>query len=238
MRPSGSGFGAETSHVGAGRPWNVDGTSRDRDAGLEPLSVWGLGPQGMAVKGVGPLGTGMGSPTVGLGPPEDQDVGLGLPWDRGVRLGVPQDRDAGLGSQAVGLRPPGDQNVGLKTSRHWGTGVRLGPILWVWDGSSPGCGAATCQRGWTPLMLGWGPPIGAGNHHCGTGDSQGSGCRARTSHCGTEDTRAGGAGLWVPRVGVAGVTPACWCRRSHPCPHPGGIEPGGAWHRPCHPLAD
>ncbi|XP_058711894.1 proline/serine-rich coiled-coil protein 1 isoform X2 [Poecile atricapillus] len=66
------------------------------------------------------------------------------------------------------------------------------------------------------------PPVGTGYHRGGTGDSQGSGCRVGTSRCGTEDTRAGGA---------------YWRRRSHPCPHPGGIEPGGAWHRPCHPRA-
>lgn len=65
------------------------------------IPQYGLGSPRDWGEGLGPLGTGMGSPSVGLGPPEDQDLGLGIPWDRGVGLGVPWDRD--LGPQAVGL---------------------------------------------------------------------------------------------------------------------------------------
>lgn len=76
--PSGSGFGAETPHVGAGRPRDVDGTSRGRDAGLEPLSV-GLGSPMDWGEGLGPLGTGMGSPTGDWGPLKIKMWGWGFP---------------------------------------------------------------------------------------------------------------------------------------------------------------
>lgn len=114
MGPSGSGFGAETPHVGAGRPRNVDETSRDRDAGLEPLSVWGWGPQGIGVKELGPLGTEMGSPTVGLGPLEDQDVGLWGSDPPGIRMW-------GWGPPEIGVRV-----CGWVGSSGYGTGVPLG----------------------------------------------------------------------------------------------------------------
>lgn len=80
-------YRAEIPRAGAGRPRNGDGTPPGSgcSVGLGSPRDWG--------EGLGLLGTGMGPPSVGLEPPEDQNVGLETPRDRGV----------GLEPQGVGL---------------------------------------------------------------------------------------------------------------------------------------